>query len=201
MNDINAEVSNNKNATAFGEAGSRIMVENAAAVGETGIGIKDLHIVAGSESSSVMKYVYRVESNVADCMLMDVNVAKDIGDDHNRNRNCVAVDIETTGLDPKSSRIIEIGAVRLVPGGKAEVFQTFINPRCRIPEHIVEMTGIHDEMLCQAPGSKEALEAFLAFVKEDVLLGHNIIFDYSFLKRNAVNAGIKFDRMGIERQS
>jgi DNA polymerase-3 subunit alpha (Gram-positive type) len=110
----------------------------------------------------------------------------------------VAVDIETTGLNPGRNRIIEIGAIRVERGEIRGRFDTLVNPRCAIPSEIVELTGIDARMLLDAPHIEEAMEEFLAFAGEDVLLGHNLIFDYSFLKRNAADLGKKFERFGID---
>lgn len=54
----------------------------------------------------------------------------------------VAFDIETTGLNPKFDKIIEIGAVRIRDGEVAEIFSSFVNPARSLPERIVELTGI-----------------------------------------------------------
>ena len=96
--------------------------------------------------------------------------------------NYVAFDIETTGLNPKYDKIIEIGAVRVRDGEPADTFSTFINPGKSLPERIVELTGIHDEDVAGAPYIDALLEPFLSFVGDDVLLGHNFLFDYSFVK-------------------
>ena len=94
-------------------------------------------------------------------------------------KGIIAVDVETTGISPEHNRIIEIGAFRPETG---EVFRTLINPGRPLPDKIVELTGITDEMLTDAPEEAEAMKEFLAFLGEDtVLLGHNISFDHSFL--------------------
>lgn len=110
----------------------------------------------------------------------------------------VVVDIETTGLNPATERIIEIGAVR-VRGDKIEQeFDVLINPGRSLSSFIVELTGITDEMLEGAPDIREALAQFLDFAGEDVLMGHHLSFDYSFLKKNIVNTGGSFERKGID---
>ena len=115
------------------------------------------------------------------------------------NRNSyVAIDLETTGLDPKRERIIEIGAVRVEQGEITGQFSTFVNPRMELEPRIVELTGIRDEMLAGAPEIGGVIGEILAFCGELPLLGHHVIFDYSFLKRAAVNAGTTFERNGID---
>ena len=110
----------------------------------------------------------------------------------------VCVDLETTGLDPKRDKIIEIGAVKVVEGHVEETFQTLLNPGRRLEDKITELTGIRDEQLIDAPEIEEVLPAFLEFAGEEVLLGHSILFDYSFLKKAAVNQKQKFERKGID---
>ena len=65
--------------------------------------------------------------------------------------NYVAFDIETTGLNPKYDKIIEIGAVRVRDGEPAETFSTFVNPAKSLPARIVELTGIRDDDVAAAP--------------------------------------------------
>ncbi|MBR3806850.1 MAG: 3'-5' exonuclease [Lachnospiraceae bacterium] len=112
----------------------------------------------------------------------------------------VCVDLETTGLDPKTDKIIEIGAVRIKNGEIAERFQSFVNPGRMLNEKVKELTGISDDDLYDAPSIEEVLPKFLEFAKEDCLLGHSILFDYSFLKKAVVNLDKKnaYERMGID---
>ena len=112
--------------------------------------------------------------------------------------NYVAFDIETTGLSPKYEKIIEIGAVRVRDGKVQETFSTFVNPGKGLPERIVELTGIHDADVADAPYIDGVLDAFVAFVGDDILLGHNLLFDYSFMKKAAVNQKKTFDKSGID---
>lgn len=110
----------------------------------------------------------------------------------------VAVDIETTGLNPSQERIIEIGAVKVRNGEIVDTFDVLINPERSLSSFITELTGITDEMLKDAPDIHTALEQFLVFAGEEVLLGHHISFDYSFLKKNIINMGGQFERYGID---
>lgn len=112
--------------------------------------------------------------------------------------NYVVFDIETTGLNPKYEKIIELGAARVQNGEVTDTFSTFINPGKSLPERIVELTGIYDTDVINAPYIEEVLDAFIAFTADDILLGHNLIFDYSFVKKAAVNQKRTFDRNGID---
>lgn len=110
----------------------------------------------------------------------------------------VAVDLETTGLNPKTDKIIEIGAVKVVNGEITETFESFVNPHRKLEERVTELTHITDEQLTDAPETEDVLKQFLEFAGDSVLLGHRILFDYSFLKKAAVNHKLSFERMGID---
>lgn len=110
----------------------------------------------------------------------------------------IAVDIETTGLNAKTEKIIEIGALRVIDGKETAQFHSMVNPHRALEERIVELTGITDEMVEHAPDIGDIIGGFLDFCGELPLLGHHIIFDYSFLKRAAVNAKVNFERSGID---
>lgn len=101
----------------------------------------------------------------------------------------IAVDVETTGIDPEYDRMIEIGAYRPATG---EVFRTLIFPGRLLEPKITDLTGITDEMLSGQPSEEEAIRAFCSFLGEDrVLLGHNVSFDYAFLVQAIRRAGIQ----------
>lgn len=113
-------------------------------------------------------------------------------------KSYVVVDVETTGLNPKENRIIEIGAIRVVEGKIDKEFETFVNPGIHIPERITEVTGIYDDMVKDAPYIEEVIKKFVEFAGDYTLVGHNLIFDYSFLKANATNYNLKFEKQGID---
>ena len=115
-----------------------------------------------------------------------------------QNNSYVCVDIETTGLNPKTDRIIEIGAVFMEDGICKGTFETLINPGRRLTEKIIKLTGITDTDLLNAPKMSIVLPEFLDFMKEATLLGHSILFDYSFLKRACVNHKYELERKGID---
>jgi len=112
--------------------------------------------------------------------------------------NYVLLDLETTGLSAKEDRIIEIGAIRYENGREVERFETFVNPGRRIPAKITEVTGIVCEMVEDAPYIENVMEKLLAFVKGNVIIGHNIMFDYGFIKQNALNNKLVFDEKVID---
>lgn len=110
----------------------------------------------------------------------------------------VCLDLETTGLDPKKNKIIEIGAIKVVNGEITKQMETFVNPGVKLEERITQLTGIREEQLRNAPQIQEVLPELLSFVGEDILLGHSILFDYSFVKKAAVNQKLSFEKKGID---
>jgi ATP-dependent DNA helicase DinG len=95
----------------------------------------------------------------------------------------VALDIETTGLDPQTDVIIEIGACRFSGHRIEDEFTTLVNPGRHIPEFITGLTGISDEMVRQAPQLREVLDELAAFIGDLPILGHNIQFDLAFFRK------------------
>ena len=110
----------------------------------------------------------------------------------------LAIDLEMTGLNVKKDRILEIGALRMEDGRPAGEFSALINPHCAVPETITQLTGITQEMADSGEDLSDVLPRFLEFAGELPLLGHNLSFDYSFLKQAFVNAGLSFERAGID---
>ena len=110
----------------------------------------------------------------------------------------VCIDLETTGLDPKRDKIIEIGAVKVEQGEVTGEWEIFVNPERKLGERIVELTGIRDEQLAGAGKIAEILPGLFAFLGDYALLGHGVLFDFSFLKKAAVNEKLVFERRGID---
>lgn len=110
----------------------------------------------------------------------------------------VCIDLETTGLDPKRDRIIEIGAVKVEQGKVTGEWETFVDPHRKLEKRIVELTGIRDEQLAGAEKISEILPELFAFLGDHVLLGHSVLFDFAFLKKAAVNERLTFERQGID---
>ena len=110
----------------------------------------------------------------------------------------IVIDLETTGLSAKLDKIIEIGAVKFVEGKEQDVFSGYINPGVKLPERIVELTGITDADVQGAPYIEEVLDKLETFLGEEILLGHNLLFDYSFLKRAFSFRKKPFEKKGID---
>ena len=108
------------------------------------------------------------------------------------------LDLEMTGLAPKRDKVIEIGAVRVRNGEIADTYGTLVRPGMSIPETVVQLTGITDEMAALGKEENVAMQELLQFIGDDILVGHNLIFDYSFLKQWAVNHRQTFERNAVD---
>ena len=101
----------------------------------------------------------------------------------------IVLDLETTGASPTTGcAITEIGAIAIRGGEILEEFSSFVNPQVALPEYIVNLTGITDEMLIDAPLINEVFPDFIEFIDrhEHVhLVAHNAPFDIGFLKAAA----------------
>ncbi len=95
----------------------------------------------------------------------------------------VALDLETTGLDPERDEIIEIGVVRFQSDGETQVWSTLINPGRPIPPRIEQLTGITTEEVAHAPTLPMVLPTLRRFVGDAILVGHNVAFDLGFLRQ------------------
>ena len=93
----------------------------------------------------------------------------------------IAFDFETTGLNPKDDRIIEIAAIKFVDGNPVDRFVTLINPGRPIAPFITDITGIADDMVRDKPLESDIISEFLEFLNDLPLVAHNISFDKSFL--------------------
>lgn len=95
----------------------------------------------------------------------------------------VALDIETTGLDPQKDAIIEIGAVRFNGNRIEDEWSSLINPGRKIPPFITQLTGITDHMVLEASPIQKVVSEIRHFVGNLSILGHNVGFDLSFLRK------------------
>lgn len=94
----------------------------------------------------------------------------------------VALDLETTGLDPKSAEIIEIGAVKVENGQLADHFGQLVRPYDGIPLQITRLTGISDEDVKNSPQIQDVLPNLLEFLSTSPVVIHKASFDLSFLR-------------------
>ncbi len=113
-------------------------------------------------------------------------------------KDYISLDVETTGLDPVKDRLLEIGAVKVTGGAVRETYSTLIDTKFPVPLRIQELTGITDEMRRTGKEAADAMREFLAFCGGLPVVGHNIPFDFGFLKQTAYEAGLSFEAEGLD---
>lgn len=99
-------------------------------------------------------------------------------------------DVETTGMSPVRDRIIQIGAVRIDKDGFISRFNSFVNPGRAIPQSLICVHNITDEMVKDAPNFSRVGREFLAFADGSTLVAHNARFDLGFLQESLSRTGL-----------
>ena len=135
-----------------------------------------------------VKVLYGLEAYYVD----DTQRAAYKGENVTFDDEFVIFDIETTGLSAANCKITEIGAVIIKNGEILDKFSEFVNPGVPIPENIVKITGITDEMVADAPDISVILPKFLEFCGDRMLVAHNANFDTSFIRAAAEQCGLPF---------
>lgn len=172
------------------------LIERAIYWGHKAVAITDHGVVQAypnamhaSDYNKRIKVLYGVEGYLVDDTKQ---IVYDITDE-TTNSSFVVFDIESTGLYKETCRITEIGAVKIVDGEIVDRFSTFINPECKIPRNITELTSISDSMVADAPKFAEIIDEFKTFCRGSVMVAHNANFDMGFMKAEAERAGSTFD--------
>jgi len=108
------------------------------------------------------------------------------------------IDIETTGLSPGSERITEIAII--IHDGKKEVekFSTLINPERKISYRITQITGINNKMVDTAPKFYEVAKRIVELTENKIIVGHNVRFDYGFLRAEFKSLGYEYKRQTLD---
>ena len=101
----------------------------------------------------------------------------------------VAVDVETTGLDPSRDMIIEVAAITFRGADILDEFDSLVNPLVDIPPFISQLTSITDEMVANAPTIHTLRPALKRKLGDNVLVGHNVDFDLGFLREARLGFG------------
>ena len=110
----------------------------------------------------------------------------------------VIVDLETTGLSPKNSEIIEIGAIKVIDNKVVDTMDVFVRPSRPLSWFTTNLTGITNEMVDEGLSAKEALKVFDEFSFGMRLMAHNAKFDMSFLDvymKKELGKGVRMDSM------
>lgn len=135
-----------------------------------------------------LKVIYGVEAYLAPDKTPCVSFSKNQPLDD--TTYCV-LDLETTGFSFRTEKITEIGIMKVRNGEVIDELSTFVNPEKPIPQRVVEVTNITDDMVKDAPKIEEILPKVIEFVGDSVLVAHNADFDIGFLKYNCTLLGLK----------
>lgn len=98
----------------------------------------------------------------------------------------MALDLETTGVDPSSDAIIEVGAVKFRGGEELGRFSSVVNPHRKLSSFIVDLTGITQDDVDRGAEWERVGPMFAEFIGDHAILGHNVGFDAAFLRNNGV---------------
>ena len=110
---------------------------------------------------------------------------------------CV-LDLETTGISITTEKITEVGIMKVKNGEVIDEFEIFVNPEKPIPQRVVEVTNITDEMVKDAETMDKVFPKILEFVGDSIIVAHNASFDVGFLKHNAKLLGYEFNNTYID---
>ncbi len=178
-----------------------VAVKQAKAWGHPAVAITDHGTVQGYQDAMLasekigQKVIYGIEAYFVN------DTANAVNGSYNEDFDAetIVFDIETTGLSVQNCKITEIGAVKIKNGEVLDRFDIFVDPEEPIPEEIVKLTSITDEMVAGAPKVKEALEMFFDFIddrdsdKKKLLVAHNASFDTGFIRHHAKECGLEFN--------
>ncbi|QHT46691.1 PolC-type DNA polymerase III [Bacillus sp. SB49] len=165
------------------------LVKQAADWGHEAVAITDHAVVqaypdayaAGQKNG--IKILYGVEANLVDD---GVPIAYEAQDRVLEDDVYVVFDVETTGLSAVYDQIIELAGVKVKGGEIIDRFESFANPHHPLSQTTIDLTGITDDMVKDAPEIGDVLKDFHEWMADDILVAHNASFDMGFL-----NAGFK----------
>ncbi len=153
----------------------------------------DAHKMLGVNNPD-MKVIYGVEAYLVPDKIPAVSNSRGQKLD---TTYCV-LDLETTGLSFRTEKITEIGIMKVKNGEVIDEFECFVNPEKPIPQRVVEVTNITDDMVKDAETIDKVLPKVLEFVGDSVLVAHNADFDIGFLKYNAKQLGLSLDNTYLD---
>lgn len=115
------------------------------------------------------------------------------------HNDVVVFDLETTGTDVRTDRIIEIGAVKIVGGEIVSCYETLVDPKMKIPAGASQVNHIYDSDVAGAPYIEDCLGDFMNYCKDCYLVAHNGDgFDFLFIKRECDALGYEFNNKTLD---
>ena len=153
----------------------------------------EAHKLLGFDNHDI-KIIYGVEAYLAPDKVSPVSFSKGQSIDITY---CV-LDLETTGFSFRTEKITEVGIMKVKNGEVIDEFSCFVNPEKPIPQRVVEVTNITDDMVKDAETIDKVMPKILEFVGDSVLVAHNADFDIGFLKYNANELGLRLDNTYLD---
>ncbi|WP_227395507.1 PolC-type DNA polymerase III [Jeotgalibacillus aurantiacus] len=143
---------------------------------------------AAAGSKNDIKILYGVEANLVDD---GVPIAYNDADRDLETETYIVFDVETTGLSAVYDKIIELAAVKMKEGEIIDRFERFANPHHALSATTINLTGITDDMVRNAPEIEEVLGDFKEWCEDHTLVAHNASFDMGFLNVGYIRAGME----------
>lgn len=182
-----------------GIASASDLIARAAKWGHPAVAITDHGVVQafpeafGAAKKNKIKLIPGMEG-----YLTDIKPVVMRPDDRLLTGDIVVVDFETTGLNTKRHRVMEIGAVRIRNGQIIEEFSRFVNPCMPIPPEVSALTGITDNMVRDAETAEKEIPRLLEFIGDAPFAAHNAKFDYGMLTAECKRLGIEISMPVID---
>jgi len=107
------------------------------------------------------------------------------------------LDVETTGLSPRTARVCEVAAISFRGGERLGALAELLNPGCPIPPQCTLVHGITDDMVKKSPAFGAVAPRLLAMLENTVLVAHNAEFDIKFVRMELERIGLKFPKMPV----
>ncbi|WP_337969768.1 PolC-type DNA polymerase III [Virgibacillus salexigens] len=127
-----------------------------------------------------IKVLYGVEANLVDD---GVPIAYNESDLDLETGTYIVFDVETTGLSAVYDTIIELAAVKVHQGEIIDRFESFANPHHPLSQTTIDLTGITDDMVENAPEVDDVVKDFHEWMGDGILVAHNASFDMGFLNQ------------------
>lgn len=113
----------------------------------------------------------------------------------------IVLDFETTGLNYKNDRIIEVAAIKYVDGIETDKMVTLVNPLMHIHSDATAINHITDDMVSDAPTERSVIPQLIEFLGDSLIVGHCVSFDLSFLEVAAQRYGYNVKYNYIDTRS
>ncbi|MGE0910056.1 PolC-type DNA polymerase III [Bacillus atrophaeus] len=160
------------------------LVEQAKKWGHEAIALTDHAVVQSfpdayaAAKKNGIKMIYGMEANIVDD---GVPIAYNPAHRLLEEDTYIVFDVETTGLSAVYDTIIELAAVKIRGGEIIDKFERFANPQHPLSATTIELTGITDDMVRDAPDVIDVVRDFREWIDDDILVAHNASFDMGFL--------------------